>query len=262
MNSPDDILLKLPDASLAALATAVEAGWLASSSPSAAFSSLVGTEGVLVAAWLQTLEDEGFSAKQISRLVSAVVAGRHRDKALVPDLVVSGPDVPGVPTADTHAVVQSMFQQAEKEVVIAGYAFYRARSLFEGLAQRQAANPALTVVFHVDVPRRHGDTSSDDAIALRFAQEFGEQHWPWKPRPAVFYDPRALATTAQARASLHAKVVVVDRRLLFIGSANFTEAAQVRNIEVGVLSSVPYLAERVASYFEGLRTAQLLRRLP
>jgi phosphatidylserine/phosphatidylglycerophosphate/cardiolipin synthase-like enzyme len=63
-------------------------------------------------------------------------------------------------------------------------------------------------------------------------------------------------------ASLHAKVVVVDRSKLFLTSANFTEAAHQRNIEMGLLSRAAYLAEQVAAYFEGLRQSGHLRRLP
>lgn len=262
MSSSDAVLVLLPDASLAALGTAVEAGWLASSSPEAAFTSIVGDEGARVAEWLQQLESDGFSPKQSARLISAVLAGRERDRMLMPELVMSGPDVAGVPTADTHSMVQSLFHQAEVEVLVAGYAFYNGRALFEGLAQRKAANPNLRVTFHVDVPRRHGDTSSADAIILRYSQDFSERHWPWTPPPEVYFDPRALEIDAKVRASLHAKVVIVDRRLLLIGSANFTEAAQQRNIEIGVLCSVPYLAERVGSYFEALRKSGQLRRLP
>lgn len=262
MSAADQVLVSLPDAALAALATAVEAGWLASSSPEAAFASIVGDEGARVAQWLQQLESDGFTPKQSARLIAAVLAGRARDRTLMPELVMSGPDVAGVPTADTHSVVQSLFQQAETEVLIAGYAFYNGRALFEGLAAKKTANPNLKVTFHVDVPRRSGDTSTTDAIILRFAKDFGERHWPWKPTPEIYFDPRALESDSKIRASLHAKVVIIDRRLLFIGSANFTEAAQQRNIEIGVLCSVPYLAERVGSYFEGLRKSGQLRRLP
>jgi phosphatidylserine/phosphatidylglycerophosphate/cardiolipin synthase-like enzyme len=262
VTSSDTVLVSLPDAALAALATAVEAGWLASSSPEAAFTSIVGEEGARVAEWLQQLESDGFTPKLSARLIAAVLAGRERDRMLMPELVMSGPDVAGVPTADTHSVVQSLFQQAESEVLIAGYAFYNGRALFDGLASRRVSNPNLRVTFHVDVPRRHGDTSSADAIILRYSQDFRERHWPWTPQPEVYFDFRALEIDAKVRASLHAKVVIIDRRLLFIGSANFTEAAQQRNIEIGVLCSVPYLAERVGSYFEGLRKSGQLRRLP
>ncbi|HQX53463.1 MAG TPA: phospholipase D-like domain-containing protein, partial [Planctomycetaceae bacterium] len=70
---------------------------------------------------------------------------------------------------------------------------------------------------------------------MRYAQDFRERHWPWTPFPEVYYDPRALETDSKVRASLHAKIVAVDRRKIFITSANFTEAAQQRNIEMGLL---------------------------
>ena len=107
-----------------------------------------------------------------------------------------------------------------------------------------------------------GDTSSPDAIILRYADEFRNRHWPWQPFPEVYFDPRALDPDSHARASLHAKIVVVDRSKLFLTSANFTEAAHQRNIEMGLLSRAAYLAEQVAAYFEGLRQSGHLRRLP
>lgn len=61
---------------------------------------------------------------------------------------------------------------------------------------------------------------------------------------------------------MHAKILVVDRRKIFLTSANFTEAAQQRNVEMGLLCNTPHLAEQVCSYFEGLRNKQLLLPLP
>lgn len=262
MKTDDIFLSSLTDSSLAALATAVEAGWLSGSSPDSAFASIAGEMGSAVAKWLTGLEDTAFTPSQTGKLIHAIIAGRHREQILVPDLVVSGPDVPGVPTADTYAVVQSLFQEAHDEVVLAGYAFHNGRLLFERLAEQQKSRPQLRIIFHVDVPRRSGDTSSSDAIVLRYADEFRQRHWPWLPFPEVYYDPRALDTDSRQRASLHAKVVVVDRTKLFLTSANFTEAAHQRNIEMGLLTKVPYLAEQVATYFEGLRQSGHLLRLP
>ena len=50
----------------------------------------------------------------------------------------------------------------------------------------------------------------------------------------MYYDRRALVP-GPPYASLHAKCVVVDGAQTFISSANFTQRAQERNIEVGVL---------------------------
>jgi phosphatidylserine/phosphatidylglycerophosphate/cardiolipin synthase-like enzyme len=262
MNSPDTILASLSDAALNALATAVEAGWLSGASPDSAFAPIAGQNGASVAAWVTSLEAAAFTPCQIARLVHSVIAGRYRDRVLIPDLVVSGPDVPGVPTADTYAVVQSLFHEAQNEIVLAGYAFHNGKLLFERLAEQKRLRPQLRIIFHVDVPRRAGDTTSADDIILRYADEFRNRHWPWQPFPEVYFDPRALDSDSHNRASLHAKVVIVDRSKLFLTSANFTEAAHQRNIEMGLLSRAAYLAEQVAAYFEGLRQSGHLRRLP
>jgi phosphatidylserine/phosphatidylglycerophosphate/cardiolipin synthase-like enzyme len=52
--------------------------------------------------------------------------------------------------------------------------------------------------------------------------------------------------------SLHAKCIVVDGKHVFISSANFTEAAQERNIEVGLLVQSRAVAERVCRFFDAL----------
>ncbi len=262
MNQVDIILASLPDSALTGLATAIEAGWLTASSPDSAFSSVAGDNGAAVGAWLTSLEDAEFTPCQVARLLFSIVASRHRDRVLIPDLVVSGPDVPGVPTADTYAVVQSLFQEAQNEIVLAGYAFHNGKLLFDRLAEQKRIRPELRIIFHVDVPRRAGDTTSCDNIILRYAEEFRTRHWPWQPFPEVYFDPRAMDSDSNSRASLHAKVVVVDRCKLFLTSANFTEAAHQRNIEMGLLSRAAYLAEQVAAYFEGLRQSGHLRRLP
>ena len=59
------------------------------------------------------------------------------------------------------------------------------------------------------------------------------------------------------RASLHAKCVVVDKELAFVSSANFTEAAQTKNIEVGVTLRSAAFAKRLAEHFEARRRREL-----
>lgn len=258
----DQVLGEIASPHLVNFASAVGAGWVHGESPFSAITPFSGEEAGRLLAWLHDMESAGFAPEQIERIIHAVVAGRARDNVLTPDLVVSGPDVAGVPTADTHAVVQTLFQEAESEIVIAGYAFHNGKALFERLAERAQARPGLKLIFHVDVPRRANDTSSADAIVMRYAEDFRKRHWPWQPQPDIYFDPRALEEDPKVRACLHAKVIVIDRRKILITSANFTEAAQGRNIELGLLCSIPYLAERVCSYFEGLRKSGQLRRLP
>lgn len=262
MTSDDEILSRLSTADLSALATALEAGWIAAGSPEKLFRTYAGDDAASLKHWLKNITPAVFNPPQVARLLRAVGAGRAREQILAPDLVVSGPDVAGVPTADTHSVVQSLFQEATTEVVLAGYAFYNGKALFERLHDHWARNPSMKVIFHVDVPRRYGDASSVEGIINKYVDEFRAKHWPWQPVPDLYFDPRALESDSKTRASLHAKVVVIDRRKLLLTSANFTEAAQQKNVELGVLCSLPHLAERICSYFEGLRKSGVLRRLP
>lgn len=122
--------------------------------------------------------------------------------------------------------------------------------------------PSLRVIFCLDIARSLSDSSLPSEILRRFAHDFTTKHWPSKKLPDLYYDPRALAETYEKRASLHAKCVIVDRRVAIVTSANFTEAAQTKNIEAGVLiRHAPFVA-RLSDYFEALRSTNQLLQCP
>lgn len=62
------------------------------------------------------------------------------------------------------------------------------------------------------------------------------------------------------RAVLHAKCVVIDGRTAFVSSTNFTQAAQERNIEVGVLVRSQIVADRLTDFFAALNATGEVRR--
>ena len=73
--------------------------------------------------------------------------------------------------------------------------------------------------------------------------------------PQVYYDPRSLAARGQVRSALHAKCVVVDGREALVTSANFTAAAQERNIELGLLVDSSAVAGQIEEHFYSLSFA-------
>jgi phosphatidylserine/phosphatidylglycerophosphate/cardiolipin synthase-like enzyme len=79
--------------------------------------------------------------------------------------------------------------------------------------------------------------------------------------PDAFYDPRSLDVDLERRVCLHAQCVVVDGRHVVVSSANFTEAAQDRNIEIGLLVRSPRLAARLTGHFDALLDAGLPARV-
>ena len=75
---------------------------------------------------------------------------------------------------------------------------------------------------------------------------FWIEHWPWRPRPCVYCDPRGVTRNYNERASLHAKCVIADDEVAFLSSANFTEWPQKRNIEAGTSIADPIFSNPAA----------------
>jgi phosphatidylserine/phosphatidylglycerophosphate/cardiolipin synthase-like enzyme len=204
------------------------------------------------------------TSSQMALLVDAVADARASTPNLseVVDLVLSGPEVPGIPTSDTLAIMRRLIDEAMSEVLLVGYAIYQGKRVFERLAARMDEKPELRVWLCLDISRKQTDTSLPEELVRRFVSDFREKHWPGTRLPELYYDPRSLADSRDKRSSLHAKCVVIDRRVALITSANFTEAAQQRNIEAGVIVRYPLFVERLVGYFEGLRASGQLIACP
>jgi phosphatidylserine/phosphatidylglycerophosphate/cardiolipin synthase-like enzyme len=80
-------------------------------------------------------------------------------------------------------------------------------------------------------------------------------------RPQVYHFPASLHLKASERAAMHCKFVLADEERCFITSANFTEAAQTKNIEVGLELTGSYEPKALSSYFKALIQAKVLARL-
>jgi phosphatidylserine/phosphatidylglycerophosphate/cardiolipin synthase-like enzyme len=221
-----------------------------------------GTE--LVMDYLQSLVDDGFGPKQISRLIEAILTGRESTFPLshILDLVISGPEVQGIPMGDTAASMHALVSTATESVVVVGYAIYNGRIIFKQLSARMDAYAELDVKFLLNVPRNPTNTSEASLISLKFAHDFRKKEWPGKRLPDIYYDRRSLEMESSKRASLHAKCVIVDRREALITSANFTDAARDRNIEVGLCLRQPETVNRLALYFDTLIAKNVLTKIP
>lgn len=205
-----------------------------------------------VAAGLTECAEQGFTTEQIVLMLALLESDRtERPGVDIPiDLVTSGPEGPGIANRDTGVVVREMFAHAEKSVLVVGYAVYQGDRVFQALAERMEELPELEARFFLNVPRPDHDRTPADILISRFAQRFRDGQWPSNCRlPEVYYDPRSIAEDGPVRSSLHAKCVVVDEEQVFVSSANFTEAAQQRNIEVGLSIRSNWLATRLIRHF-------------
>ena len=173
----------------------------------------------------------------------------------------SGPEVRGLHARDTRRVYEELLGSAERSLWACSFVYFDGRRAFELLARRMDERPELRVTLLLNIQRGKGDMTAADALVRRFADRLWGNDWPGRTRPRVYYDPRAL-DAERPGGVLHAKAVVADDTSVFVTSANLTEAALDRNIELGLLVRDRALALTVAGHFRGLIDRGLLRPLP
>ncbi|HZT88202.1 MAG TPA: DISARM system phospholipase D-like protein DrmC [Stellaceae bacterium] len=261
ITGPLSAIRALPERMLHDLAAALAGGrFCGPVSPFALRNAIPGFDEA-AAAELSSLLASGLTVQHAALLLEALAAQRAEQRAAVIELVTSGPDMIGA-TRDTGAVLRELFAGAERRVLLVGFAVHQGREVFASLAIRMCERPDLAVRLCLDVRRTTGDTTRTDALLRRFAGRFVHHEWPGPRLPEIFYDPRSLVADADGqRAALHAKCVVVDGLRAFVGSANFTEAAQLRNLEIGIMTADASIAGAVEGHIEALIQHGYLRRL-
>jgi phosphatidylserine/phosphatidylglycerophosphate/cardiolipin synthase-like enzyme len=216
---------------------------------------------------LNHLISQGFSLSQVGTLLNMIAQERvHKlQDHPPPELVWTGPEVPGTASRDTRVVVQELFETAQHTVLVSTYAIdqnTKADAIFQTLADRMDTNPKLTVQFFVNLMRSHNTPTSQEQLVRDFSHHFRDKIWPGQRLPEVFYDPRSISNSYGVRACLHSKCVIIDETTTFISSANFTEAAHNRNIEAGVLIKDRVIAKALQQQFQSLVAHSQLLPLP
>lgn len=202
----------------------------------------LGIEGAAAAFWLRTLDEAASRGPSV-------------------DFVWTGPEVRGLHARDTRRVYEELLGSAEVSIWVSTYAYFDGSRVFEVLSQRMDSVPNLQVNLLLNIQRKRGDSTAPDQLVRRFADRFWGKDWPGLVRPKVFYDPRSLELESEGSV-LHAKAVIADRESVFVTSANLTDAAWDRNIEIGLLVRDPALATSMILHFATLIEQGLLSPLP
>jgi phosphatidylserine/phosphatidylglycerophosphate/cardiolipin synthase-like enzyme len=256
-----DPLLDLPGHIRQRLESALRSGLLAPPFPIASVRSVVnaGEASSTISEALVALNQRGLPGTTVAEMLA--VADRIAARAPRLDLVWSGPTLVGLHARNTRQVYEELLGSAERSVWASTYAFFDGPSAFEVLAKRMDATPGLKVTLLLNVQRKRGDTTAADQLVRRFADRFWNHEWPGAARPRVFYNPCALDPNGPGGV-LHAKAVVIDDQVVFITSANLTEAALDSNIELGLLVRDRALAASVSTHFQALIDQSLLLPIP
>lgn len=248
-------------ATLRAISSALRNGQLPTPLSPLAITRVAPSCSELVGQELIRLSNEGMQSVHLALLTDAMAQVVEARLASGAELVWTGPESSASLSRDTAIVVAELFRSATTSVLVSTFVVQQADTVFKALAHRMAEVPGLRVQLFVHVGRGDRDTRHESEILREFASKLGAK-WPGPVRPLLYYDPRSLDTNPAERATWHAKVIVIDDETAFVTSANFTEWAQQRNVEAGVLIRNAQFARQLRQQFEGLVQSRAVVEVP
>lgn len=203
----------------------------------------------LMRAWRQFAPDGSPLSVALALLAACSAADTHRSEQDI-ELVWTGPDTHTIPLRRTDQVLLQVIHEAKTSLLISSFAVYKVEEVSQALVH--AADRGVRAAICLETPesgqqRVHYDTVG--ALGKDVLDRVQVYVWPMAQRPGE-PDRRV--------GSLHAKCAVADESLLFITSANLTQYAMERNMELGVLIRGGTLPEKVARHFALLMEAGIL----
>jgi len=143
-----------------------------------------------------------------------------------------------------------LMRQARREVLVVSPYFVPGRQMQETFAQLRQRGVSIRVLTNslasTDAPAAHAGYARHRAQLLKLGVALHEMRADAQEGPGRGSAPGVLAGAAggskagRSRASLHSKAVVIDRRLVVIGSMNLDLRSQLHNSEVAlVIRSAP-----------------------
>ena len=234
-----------------ALCSALKAGHIEPPYSPLGLVRLVGDDSAAVSEEMSQMAELGMKPSHVLLLLEVLLAERRRQTEQDIEVVTTGPDV-SLDSRDTAVVTRELFAKAKRHVLAVGYAVHQGDLVFRTLAERLDQIEGLNARICLDISRKPGDTSVPEDIIARFAERFTRTEWPGKRLPQVYFDPRSLVGPSKTRTSLHAKCIVVDGSAALVTSANFTQAAHERNIELGLYIKNSSVSQQIEEHFAKL----------
>ena len=191
-----------------------------------------------------------------SALRLALAAARERERAARSEqvsIVWTGPETAAVPVRRTDQALLELIASAGKRLIVVSFAVYKVRDVADALIAAALRGCDVAVVLESEA-ESGGKVTFDMAPALGsdVAAHVTLYTWPYDLRPE---------TGAGKRASLHAKCAVADGQRLLVSSANLTEYAFTKNMELGLLVEGGEVPRRVEAHLAALISGGVLRPL-
>jgi phosphatidylserine/phosphatidylglycerophosphate/cardiolipin synthase-like enzyme len=139
------------------------------------------------------------------------------------EVVWTGPDSATFPSRQTAAVLFETLKSARETLLLLSYAANDIGDVTEALTSKAADGVEIRCVLESSEESENFKQSQKSLIALAKQLPLIRFYtWPKERRPKPW-------------SSLHAKVVIADRRTAFVTSANLTESAITDNVELGLI---------------------------
>jgi phosphatidylserine/phosphatidylglycerophosphate/cardiolipin synthase-like enzyme len=165
------------------------------------------------------------------------------------ELVWTGPATGMVPIRHTAQVLTGLIDEARDRLFLVSFVAYHVGSVVDAL--QRAIKRGVQVRVLLEQSKERGGNVTVDSIAMLRRNLMGAHIYEWDKGTAG----------ASMTASVHAKCAVADGSVAFVTSANLSDAAMERNMEIGVLlrgGQVPGLLDR---HLAALVTTKQLRLL-
>jgi len=165
------------------------------------------------------------------------------------ELVWTGPATGMVPIRHTAQVLTGLIDEARLRLFLVSFVAYHVGSVVDAL--KGATERGVHVRVLLEQSKEHGGNVTVDSIAMLRHN---------LPRAQIYEWDKAMADESLT-ASVHAKCAVADGAVAFVTSANVSDAAMERNMELGVLLRGGQLPGQLERHLTALVTTKQIRVL-
>ena len=203
------------------------------------------------AAWLLSESFMKHTATPWSAIAAAMMTVDFLtgNNALLTELIWTGPTNNRFPVRRLDQVLYDLVSAAQKRVVLVTFAAHRVPLLCDHLTRAVERGVELTLIVESE-DESEGQLTRDAIAAFKEVPT---------ARTQIYYWPLAKRERNQAGrpGKLHMKCAIVDN-VAIIGSANLTDDAFNRNMELGLLVREKAMVETISEHFRELIRAKIL----
>jgi len=190
---------------------------------------------------------------EISLITKIIRLSKSEEETPGLQLVWSGPLQEGIPIRSTEQVIIDLIENARESLFISSFAVYKAKKVLKKI--EDALDKGIQVSILLETPESSHFKIKIDPLKIlpkAILDSATILIWPFNKRVKNEKDDGG---------SLHTKFIIQDDSRLFISSANLTESAFERNIELGVLISDRKVIKNLKDHINNLIIKNILIKI-